>query len=101
MFLLSFLIGNVIAEFPPEFGISQGNRAVDRDRMSNTIGKEMRHCPESKGILIFILGITQHSLDEVTAARVVKKIGEEMASERVITQILDYGAAVGVTLSLA
>src|SRR5579863_3002608 len=96
MFLLPLFEGNEISKFPPEFRIGQRDRAVDCDWVSDTVGEKMRNCAECEGVLVRILSVAKHDLNEVSAADVMKKVGEETASEWVITQVLYDRATIGI-----
>ena len=55
---------------------------------------------EGKRVLIEVFGFADEVEDEVAAADVVQKIGEELGPERVVAHVLNNAAAVGVCVSL-
>ena len=91
-----FFIGDRVAVFSLQFGIEDGNGAIRANAVSVVISRIMGERTQRESVPIQILGITQKRKDEVCAANVVRLIAEEVISMRVIAEVLDNGAAVGV-----
>jgi len=94
-----FFIGDRVAVFSLQFGIEDGNGAIGGDAVSVVISRIMGERSQRESVAIQILGIAQKRKDEVPAADVVRQIAEKMISMRVIAEVLDNGAAVGVPVS--
>ena len=97
MLLRRFVIRHVVAKFFLQFGIDQRQGAVDGDRMSRVIRSVVTERPQRERVLVHVGCVTQQRLDEVSRFHVVQKVGEEVAAERVIAEILDDRSAVGVS----
>jgi hypothetical protein len=52
---------------------------------------------DREGVVVDVGGVAEHPLDEVAALDVVHQVGEEMAPEGVVAEILHDGSAVGVS----
>ena len=54
---------------------------------------------QREGILIYIVTLPQQLADEISATNVMCQVAEFLAAKRVITQVLDDGASVGIGMS--
>jgi hypothetical protein len=68
--------------------------------MAGYIRSIVRKRTQGKSILVRILTLQQQFLNEVTAANVVHQIAELHTAKRKVAEILDDGAAMGVTVRL-
>src|SRR5579863_2305470 len=90
-------IPNGIAVLCPQLGILDGNGLVD-GRMAGDVGSVVRKRTESKGEFVCVMTLQQQFSDEVSAASVVHQIAEFNGAEGIIAEILNHGAAIGVTV---
>ena len=60
----------------------------------------VRERAERKSVAVKVLGIAQQGQDKVSAPHVVRQVAEEMTSVRVITHVLDNGAAICIRRAL-
>ena len=79
-----------------KFGKFDGNREVDRLRMSNRVANVVRKRPHREGEFIRISRIAQQVHDEIPGAHVVGKVGVSDIAKRVISNVLDYAPAIRV-----
>ena len=81
-----------------KLGKEERDGAIDADGMTVIIGGVVSERSQGKCIAVKVFGIAEESQDEVAAAHVVRQIAEEEASMRVVTHVLDDGAAIGITV---
>ncbi len=84
-----------LTKLGPQLRILNRYRMVHR-RVAGNIRGIVRQRTQGEGVLIGVLAVLQHLEDEVSTADVVHQIAKFHASKRVVAQILDYGAAIGV-----
>jgi hypothetical protein len=60
----------------------------------------VRECTESEGVFIGILTLQQQLSNEVAAANVVHQITEFHAPKGIVAEVLDDGAAIGMSVCL-
>ena len=89
---------NAVAVFLPEAGIQNRNGSVGTEAMTVVVRGVMRERTEGESVLVGIFGVSQQRLDEIAAADVMREVAEKGAAVRVVAQILNNGAAVGVGL---
>src|SRR2546430_5858075 len=58
----------------------------------------VRERTDGESVLVYIFGVSQQSLDEVTTADVMREVAEKGAAVWVVAHILNDGAAIGVGL---
>ena len=80
-------------------GIVHGDEAVSL-RVAEAVGPIMGHRSQREGILVQVLSILQQARHEVATAYIVGKVGKEMISRGVISQIRNDGAAVRIGAAL-
>ena len=68
--------------------------------MAVVVGREVRQRAQRERILVEILRLANHVDDEVAAADVMRQIAVELAAERIVAQVLNDAAAVGVGVRL-
>src|SRR4029077_2466118 len=68
--------------------------------MPGDIRSIMRQRAQCESVFVRILALRQQLSNEVTTANVVHQIAEFHAAKRVVAQVLDDGAAIGVTVGL-
>src|SRR5260370_39384471 len=90
------LVGDQISILRSELGIHQGYGSIDRHRVAQVIGGVMRQRTQCKGVFIQILRVPNQRNHEVAASSVVKQVAEELASKRIVSHVLQDGAAVSV-----
>lgn len=56
----------------------------------------MRQSAQRKGVLIDILALLPQFANEVSAPSVMGQVAEFRAAERIVTEILDNGASIGI-----
>ena len=89
-------IGDDVAELGAKFWKHQRDRAVHRLGMADVVGGVVRERAEREGVLVDVVRLAQHRLDEIAGAHVVQQVAEEVAAERVVAEVLNHRAAVGV-----
>ena len=72
---------------------------VDR-RVAGDIRRIVRQGAQREGVLVDILAFEQQLANKVSAADVMHQVAEFPAAERVVAEILDDGASVGVGMGL-
>ncbi len=60
----------------------------------------MRQRAQREGIFVQVLGFAQEILNEVSAANVMGQIAEERVPKRIVTHVLNDGAAIGIRVRL-
>jgi hypothetical protein len=78
-----------------QLGILDSNGLVDRG-VTGDVCCIVRQCAQREGVLVDILALEQHLTNKVSAAKVMHQVAEFLAAERIVTQILDDSASVGV-----
>ena len=53
---------------------------------------------QSEGVLVGILALQYQLANEIAAANVMHQIAEFYAAKRIVTEVLDDGAAIGITV---
>src|SRR6516225_2810625 len=81
--------------FGAQLGIDGSHPCIDC-WMAPGVGSVMAECPQGKGKLIDIAGIPQHDGDEISRAHIMEIIGEFVAAKRIVANVLNNRAAVGV-----
>jgi hypothetical protein len=89
-------VGNRIPEFQAQLRIEQGRRYVGGHAVSVVIRRVMRQRAQGERILVQILGVANQVRDEVAAPHVMRQVAVELAAERIIAQILNDAASVGI-----
>ena len=84
-----------LPNFARSFGYCDGDGLVDR-RVAGDIRRIVRQGSQREGVLVDILAFEQQLANKVSAADVVHQVAEFSAAERVVAEILDDGASVGV-----
>src|SRR5678816_2302086 len=69
--------------------------------MSRAIGSIMLQCAQGKCVLVEILSFREQDLDKISTSAIVREIAEEFVPERIVAQVLNYGATVHVCMRLA
>src|SRR4029077_3766632 len=88
-------VGNRLAVLPLELWILDGHCLV-HCRVSGNVRRIVCQRAQSEGIFVDISALQQQLVNEVSATNVVHQVAELLVTERVITQVLDDGASVGV-----
>src|SRR6202158_2569680 len=83
----------------PQLGILDGNSLVD-GRMAGDIRSIVRERTQGEGVLVRILALQYQLSNEVTAADVVHQIAEFHAAKGIVSEVLDDGASIGVSVRL-
>src|SRR6185369_1993641 len=96
-----FNVRHPLPIFGAQLWIKHGDRAVHRHCVPVVIGNVVRERTQSERVFIEILRFSEQRFDEVAASYVVHEVGEELASERVITHVLNNRAAIGVSVRLS
>ena len=68
--------------------------------MTGDIRRIVRQRAQGEGILVDILAFEQQLANKVSAADVMHQVAEFLAAERVVAEILDDGATIGVGMRL-
>src|SRR5678815_2572001 len=68
--------------------------------MTRVVGHVMCQGAESERILVDIVRVAKHCLNEVCASNVVRQVCEQMRTHRVITHVLHDASAIGIGTSL-
>src|SRR5260370_30135915 len=89
---------NGVAEFLPEARIQERNGSIDAQAVSVIVRGVMGERADSESVRIEIFRLAQQSLDEIAATDIMREVAEKGAAIRVITHILNNGAAVSVAL---
>src|SRR6202049_4378645 len=92
-------VADGIAVLGAQLRILDGNGLVD-GRMADDIRGIVRKRAQCKGILVRILALQQQLTNEITTANVVHQIAEFHAAKGVVAEVLNDGAAIGVTVRL-
>src|SRR5438045_2339629 len=74
-----------------------------RQEMANTFSIDVESgglVTDDEGKLVWGFRIMHEAEDEISGAHVVREIGEEAVAERIVTQVLNCAAAIGVSVSL-
>ena len=93
-------IGHVISIFAPQLGIQHRHRPVGRDAVPLGIGGIVLQRAESERVFVEVLRLADQRRDEVPTADVMREIAEKAAAERIISQVLNDAATVGVGVRL-
>ena len=88
-------IADGLAKLRPQLRILDRDRLVDR-RVAGDVGRIVRQGAQREGVLVGILALAQQFTNKVAAADVVHQVAEFPAAERVVAEVLDDGAAIGV-----
>ena len=70
-------------------------------RMSGNVRRIVRQRPQRKGILVDILTLEQQLPNKISTANIVHQVAKLPTPKRIVTEVLDYGTAVGVGMGLA
>ena len=73
---------------------------VGPSRMAGDIGSIVCQRAQGECVFVSILALPQQLLDEVATSDVVNQITEFHAAKRIVTEVLNDGAAIGVTVRL-
>src|SRR5581483_1572738 len=98
VFEFALLVGDKVSVSFFEAGIQNGNRAVRAQPVALIVRGIVRKRTQGEGILVEIPGVPQEGNDEITAADIVRQVAEKMAAIRVVTHVLNDGAAVRISL---
>ncbi len=85
----------------PQARIEDGDGAIDGDGVAVVVGGIVGERAEREGVVVEIVGfagVAEESADEIGGADVVDDIAEGVAAVRVVAEVLNDGAAVGVTV---
>ena len=93
-----FGVGDDVAVLVLQIGIEHRDGAIDGDGVAVVVCGVVGERAEREGVIVEILRIVQEGADEIGAANVVHDVAEFVAAVRVIAQILNDGAAVGVSV---
>ena len=83
----------------PYFAASLGNstaRRVGGLRVADVVADVVGERPDGKGKLVGVLGVAKKVNDEVAGADVMGQVGEEGVAERIVADILNDAARIGV-----
>src|ERR1041384_2587672 len=69
--------------------------------MSLVVCGVMRKRSERECIFVDVLRLGEKRLNEVSASDIVNQVGEELAAERVVTNVLNNRSAISVSVRLA
>ena len=69
--------------------------------MADIIGRIMRQRAQSERVFVQILRLRDLIQNEIAAADIMHQVAEQMAAERVITHVLNNGAAIGIRVRFA
>ncbi len=92
-------IPNRLAIFRPQLRVLDRDGRVDC-RVASDIRCIMRQCAQREGVLVDILTFEHQFTNEVSAANVMHQVAELFTAERVVAQILDDGAPIGIRVRL-
>ena len=93
-------IKNEGAKLGAKLGIGEGDRLVHRG-MSGNVRRVVRQRSQSKGVLVRGLAFLHQFEHKVAAAHIVHQVAELLIAEGVVAHVLDHGAAIGISVSLA
>src|SRR5208283_3135493 len=79
--------------------ILEGNGQV-YGRVAGDVGNIVRKRAQGESVFVGILTLQEHLSDEIAAANVVQQVAEFHAAERIVAEVLDDGAAVGIRVRL-
>ena len=68
--------------------------------MTGDIGGIMGQRSQGECVLIGILAFEQQFLNEISTADVMHQVAEFLTAERVVAEVLDHSATVGIGMSL-
>ena len=68
--------------------------------MTGNVRRVVRQCAECKGVFVDVLAFEQQLANKVSAANVMHKVAEIPAAERIVAEVLNDGAAIGVGVRL-
>ena len=80
-----------------QFWILDGNGLIDGG-VAGDIGSIVGKRAQSEGVFVGVLALLEQFDDEITATDVVHQIAEFHAAKRIVAEVLDHGATVGVTV---
>jgi hypothetical protein len=75
-----------------------GDREVDGGTVADGVADVMRERADSEGQLVGSLRVVKKGENEVAGADIVSEVGEEFVAERVVAEVLNGTAAVGVAV---
>src|ERR1700730_3614281 len=90
-------VSDGIAVLRAQLGILDGNGLVD-GRMAGDIRSIVRERAQGKGVLVCVMALQEQLPNEVTAANVVHQVAKFHATKRVVAEILDDSASIGVAV---
>src|ERR1700683_2472037 len=90
-----FVIRHDISVLTPQLRVEKGNSSIYGDSMAVVVRRVMRQGPESKRVVVDVVGIAQQRLDEVAGSNVVNQVAEKLAAERIVAHVLDGASAIG------
>ena len=91
-------IANGVAIFRSQLRIMERDRLVD-SRVAVNVRHIVRERAQRKGIFVGILAFSQQLQDKISGANVMGQVAEVFVAKRVVAQILDHRASVGVGMS--
>src|SRR5208337_640319 len=92
-----FCIPDGLSILGAQLWVLEGNGLIDGG-MAGYIRGIVRERAEGEGVLISILALRQQLADEIAATNVVDQITELHAAKRIVAEVLDDGAAIGISV---
>src|SRR4029077_15351199 len=86
-----------VTELRPQLRVLHGNGPV-YCRVAGDIRRIVCESPQREGVFVGILALKYQFTNEVSAANVMHQIAKLPATERVVTEVLDDSAPVGVRM---
>ena len=96
--IMVVFVGDDRTIFGAQLGIDGSHPCIDC-RVAPGVGSVMAECPQGKGKLVDIARFPQHDRDEISRAHIMEIIGEFVAAERIVANVLNNRATVGVGMS--
>ena len=100
MFDRRLVVSDIVSKFSFQVGVKHRDGVIGGDAMAVIVGGVVSEGAESESIFIEGGGIAEKRFDKIAGAHVVDEIAEKMAAERIVAEILNDRAAIGVRMSL-
>ena len=84
-----------------QLGEFKRHRGVYRFRVTYGIADVVRERADSEGQFIWIPRVAQQAANEIRRSDVVRQIAKKLVAERIVAEILDGRAAVGIGVRLS
>jgi hypothetical protein len=94
--VFAFGVGDGVTVLVAELGELDGDGEVGGFGVTDGVADVVGESADGEGELVGIAGVAEEVDDEITRADVVGEVGEELVAERVVADVLNDAATIGV-----